>query len=313
MSKWAWLMLGMAGGLAAQQPASVAGPSSGLVFDRAAGMLRPVMGVPGAATLGDGIALNYAVNWVVVSPRLDSAVAAAEDGSLHFLRLANGGVSELTVAGVSDVPRGVVFSPSGTAAALLYASQAQVVAGFPDAPVLGKVMPLESAVDTHARPSARPAAGSVALSDDGAVLMEAHGGTVRLAGARGRSSLTAGMLAAFAPGGHDAAVADGSGVTLVRDVDGSAQATVLAAEGVAEPVGLAFSADGATVFAAGASGVVALRTAGGDPAQIDCACTPAGLAAMGQVFRLNELGQGPLWLLDPGGQAPRTVFVPALR
>ncbi len=306
------LRLGFAGALAAQQ-GTVTGPTSGLVFDQVAGVLRPVVGVPGAATLADGIALSYQVNWAVVAPRLDSAVVQAQDGSLHFLNLAGGGFSELTVAGITGVPRSVVFSPSGTAAALVYASEAEVLTGFPGAPVPARVMPLEVPVDTHVRTAVAPSPGQLALSDDGTVLLEAQGGTIRLAGTRGRSNLMAGVMAAFAPGGHDAAVADGSGVTLVRDVDGSPQPTVLAAQGVAQPVGLAFSADGTTVFAAGAAGLVALATAGGPANPVACACTPVSLAAMGQLFLLNELAQGPLWLLDPGGSAPRTVFVPALR
>jgi len=32
---------------------------------------------------------------------------------------------------------------------------------------------------------------------------------------------------------------------------------------------------------------------------------------MGNLFRLNDLGPGPLWLLDTGGANPRMVFVPA--
>ncbi len=311
--RMAWVVMGLAGALGAQQPATVSGPTSGLVYDQTAGVLRPVMGLPGGATLGGGIPLTYPANWVVVAPRLDSAVAAAQDGSLHFLALGSGGLTEVAVPGIIGVPDSVVYSPSGTAAALLYAAQAQVVTGFPNAPVLGKVLPLDVVPETHVRTAARTAIGTVALSDDGAVLLEARGGTVRLAGAGGRSSLINGMMAAFAPGGHDAAVADGAGVTLVRSVDGAAQRTVLADSGVPEPVGLAFSADGTTVFAAVAAGVVALGTAGGAPNQVACTCAPAEMAAMGTVFRLNEPGQGPMWLLDPGNAAPRTVFVPALQ
>lgn len=305
-------LLAGCGVLAAQQ-GTVAGPTSGLVFDRTAGVLRPVLGVPGGATLGDGIPLNYAVNWVVVAPRLDSAVVAAQDGSLHFLQLASGGVSELTVPGITEVPLGVVYSPSGTAAALLYGAQAQVVTGFPSVPVVGKVLPLEVAPESRLRATAAPLNGTVALSDDGSVLLQAHGGSVRLAGAIGRRNLVGGTMVAFAPGGHDAAVANGAGVTLVRDVDGAAQQTVLANQGLAQPVGIAFSADGATVFAAGSAGLLTLSTAGGPARAVSCECAPVELAAMGQLFLLNELGDGPLWVLDPGNSAPRTAFVPALR
>jgi hypothetical protein len=309
----AWLFLGYVGLLAAQQQGTVAGPTSGLVFDQAAGALRPIQGVPGGATLGNGILLSYPVNWLVVAPRLDSAVVAAQDGSLHFLNLAAGSVSELPLPGITQVPNGVVYSPSGTAAALLYRRQAQVVTGFPGSPAAGKTMPLEAAFDSRDLTSTRSFIGTLALSDDGAVLLEASGGTVRLAGATGRSRLISGVMTAFAPGGHDAAVADGAGVTLVRDVDGSAQSTVLATDGLAQPVGLAFSADGTTVFAAGSAGLVALSTAGGPASQLACSCTPTGVAPMGQFFLLNQLGQGPLWLLDPNNSAPRTMFVPALQ
>jgi len=306
-----WLLAGCSV-LAAQQ-GTVAGPTSGLVFDQVAGVLRPVLGVLGGATLGDGVPLSYAVNWVVVAPRLDSAVAAAEDGSLHFLRLTPNGVSELTIPGVTEVPRGVVYSPSGTAAALLYTVQAQVVTGFPGGPVADKLMPLETEPETRLHPAAPPASGTVALSDDGAVLLQVHGGSVRMAGATGRRNLIGGTMVAFAHGGHDAAVADGAGVTLVRDVDGAAGQTVLTNQGVSQPVGIAFSADGATVFAAGSAGLVALSTAGGPLTPVACECAPVQLAAMGQLFLLNPLAAGPLWVLDPSNSAPRTAFVPALR
>jgi hypothetical protein len=43
---------------------------------------------------------------------------------------------------------------------------------------------------------------------------------------------------------------------------------------------------------------------------VTCDCVPFGLVPMGNLFRLNELGSGPLWVLDPAGQG-RIVFVPA--
>ena len=46
---------------------------------------------------------------------------------------------------------------------------------------------------------------------------------------------------------------------------------------------------------------------------IACDCKPGALVAMGNLFRLNELGTepGPLWILDAGVAQPRIVFVPA--
>jgi hypothetical protein len=50
----------------------------------------------------------------------------------------------------------------------------------------------------------------------------------------------------------------------------------------------------------------------GNRTGVACACSPTELAPMGSLFRLNELGAGPLWVADAGSTGPRTVFVPAL-
>ncbi|HEY6373477.1 MAG TPA: hypothetical protein VIX37_23070, partial [Candidatus Sulfotelmatobacter sp.] len=53
-----------------------------------------------------------------------------------------------------------------------------------------------------------------------------------------------------------------------------------------------------------------IQVASGDSAALTCDCTPSALIPMGSVFRLNELGSGPLWLLDPTSDRG-LVFVPA--
>jgi hypothetical protein len=42
-----------------------------------------------------------------------------------------------------------------------------------------------------------------------------------------------------------------------------------------------------------------------------CDCAPSALIPMGSVFRLNELGSEPLWLLDSASSERGLVFVPA--
>jgi DNA-binding beta-propeller fold protein YncE len=123
-------------------------------------------------------------------------------------------------------------------------------------------------------------------------------------------------LVAFATGGHDAAVMDpSSGVTFIRDASGSAGAQVLAApdDGLAGPVGIAFSQDEKTVYVASATAqsVAAFNLASANRTAIGCSCTPSTLVPMGNVFRLTELTTGPVWLLDGTAATPRTVFVPA--
>ncbi len=49
------ILFGLASPLLLAQQGSIAGPVSGYVFDRTAHVLRPVMGIAGAAVLGDGV------------------------------------------------------------------------------------------------------------------------------------------------------------------------------------------------------------------------------------------------------------------
>jgi DNA-binding beta-propeller fold protein YncE len=282
---------------------------AGYVFDRSARALRPILGIPGAWLVGDPLDLGLDLASAYVSPRQDSAVVVGADGSLHLFSLKSGAVAGRTCDGLSAVPERVAFSPSGTAVALYSAGTAQVIAGLPDAPALA------GALDVSGAP------GWLAISDDGALLLFAASGSVQLLGMAGenRKLMDAGdgALAAFAAGSHDAAVADpgGAGVVLFRDVAGASTQSVLALpdDGIAAPVGLAFSPDGRKLYLASsaARSVTVLDLATGDRSAIACDCAPAALVPMGNLFRLNELGTGPLWLLDAGSKGLRIVFVPA--
>src|SRR5271157_5351517 len=133
-------LLGLAVPLLLAQQGSIAGPISGYVFDRTAHVLRPVLGIAGAAVLGDGVNFGLAVASVYVSPRQDSAVVVGVDRSLHLFRLNSGTAAEVAVNGLAGLPEGVAFSPSGTAAAIYAAGRVQLVAGLPDGPALGGVL-----------------------------------------------------------------------------------------------------------------------------------------------------------------------------
>ena len=316
--RWITGLLVLAGGLALAQQGHIAGPVSGYVFDRAVRELRPVVGVPGASVIGSPIDLGFPVSNVWVAPRLDSAVAVAADGSLHFLRINSGAAAELSFNGATLAPQSVVFSPSGTAAALFSRNRAAIVTGLPDAPAISGTIDLAPDL---ARPSRLPALHTVssAVSDDGAYVLRASGGTVMLYGTGGEHRVLAdGVDAAFAPSGHKAAVADpsGAGVTIFDDVAAGSGGKSLAAadSGMASPAGLAFSADGGKLFLASAAArnITAYDLAGGGRTAFSCNCTPAGLVRMGSVFRLNEMGTDPLWLLDDAAAGPRVVFVPAI-
>ena len=247
---------------------------------------------------------------------------AGADGSLHIFRLAAGAATERAWAGRPGLPDRVAFSPSGSAAALYYAGGAvQTITGLPDAPVAAGGFSLGAArglATRRGRPprTVRPA---LAISDDGTLLVAIAAGEVRVldAGGGNRALMEAGphALAAFAPAGHDAAVVDAdAGVVLFRDVAGAAGRQAISApdDAIAGAAGLAFSTDGRRLFVASAQArsVAAFDLATAARGVIPCDCSPEALVAMGGLFRLNELGPAPLWLLDAAAGPGTIVFVP---
>src|SRR5205814_10136245 len=81
------------------QQSSIGGPSSGFAFDQSARVLRQIRGIPGASTLGEPVDFGLSLAAAYVSPRLDSALVVAADGTLHLFRLAGGVPAEYRLEG----------------------------------------------------------------------------------------------------------------------------------------------------------------------------------------------------------------------
>jgi len=304
------------------QPGQVSGPVAGYVFDGAA--LRVVAGLPGGATLGGALDLGLAASAAVVSPQLDSAIVTASDGTLHLFRLSGQSATEVQWNGLPQGPARVEYSPSGVAAAVYAAGRVQVFTGLPNAPLAAFAANLGLSQAEPGRKPASAAPESMAVSDDGAWLLVASEGRVRLLGSSGSDSVlmerVRSVFVAFAPGTHAAAALDGAGPSLGVFPDVSlAQRLFIAAPGFADPAGLVFSADGKLVLAAarGSKSVWVFDLAGFDlpmltePTAIECSCAVTGVARMGRFFRLTEAAPGPVWLVDTAATPARIVFVPA--
>jgi hypothetical protein len=290
------------------QAGKLAAPSTGFVFDQSTHALRQIQGIPGAALVGTPVDFGLAVTAAWVAPRLDSAFVLAADGQAHLFRLSASAPAERTVDSLG-APQSVVFSPSGTAAALFSPGSVQVIKGLPDAPTAA------AAVRLRPNPrSRRQLPETLAISDDGAYLLYSSGGPIELIGVSGNNRQVmesgAGAVAAFAPGGHDAAIVNSTKLTLYQDIAGAATERSFA--GIAAPSAMAFSSDSQKLVVASATGkaVTTIQVASGDSSALACNCTPSALIPMGAVFRLNELGSGPLWLLDTASDRG-LVFVPA--
>lgn len=297
------------------QQRQVSGPVAGYVFDGAA--LRPIMGLMGGAMLGDALGLGLAASAAVVSPQLDSGIVTAADGSLHLFLLAGGSATEVAWNGAPGSAQRVVYSPSGTAAAIYAAGRALVVSGLPNAPVAAFTVDLGLAPLKPGSHSGYAVPEAMAVSDDAAWLLAAGDGRLRLLGASGSSAVlldgARAVAVAFASGGHAAAVLSGAGPRLdVYSDVAVAPAQHIPAPGLAEPAGIAFSGDGKLVLAAarGGGSVTVFDLANGS-ATLACDCAPTGVARMGKLFRLTDAGAGPVWLVDTGVSPARIVFVPA--
>jgi hypothetical protein len=320
------LALAAASVLAAQQ-GSLAGPVAGLIYDNSSRALRPIQGIPGASLFGDPLNLGVNLTAAYVSPRQDSAFVAAADGSLHFFRFTAAGPAEASLSGISFTPQRVVFSPSGSAAALFTPGKVHVFQGLPGAPTLSATVSLPSAPAMQpsaaapggARMRTSSPAAEFALSDDGVYLLNVSSGNLRILSVNGENrnlgAAAAGSLVAFGPG-HSAAVLDPTaGLELIRDAAGTAGMQPVAPidDSLASAAGLAFSQDGASLYvaSAGAQGVVAFNIAAGTRTAVTCNCSPTTLVPMGGLFRLTEPGSVPLWIFDAAAAQPRIVFVPA--
>ncbi|HUB80426.1 MAG TPA: hypothetical protein VMB03_16595 [Bryobacteraceae bacterium] len=315
-----WGMVFAVSGTLLAQQGTLSGPVAGFVFDNSSHSLRPVRGIPGASLVGDAVNFGIDTAAVWVAPRQDSAIVVGTDQSLHLFALNGGTPVEVSLGGIAGAPDRVVFSPSGTAVALMGATESRILTGLPGAPqVIGSIKVPGHVVAAGGRNQA-VVAPALALSDDGGYALTVAEGSVLVLTPQGQRRVlihvNANALVAYAPGTHDAAVMDtNAGLTLIRDTAGAAGTQLLAPpdDGLAGPVGVAFSQDGKTVYVASAKSqsVAAFSLAGASRTAIGCNCTPSTLTPMGNVFLLNDVTSGPLWLLDGTAATPRTVFVPA--
>jgi hypothetical protein len=286
---------------------TVTEPVLGLVLDAGAQSIRALTGIPAASrvggTLGDGTPLAAAA----ISSELSYALAL--DGAGNVTLVSPSG--QQPVAGLRPGVTTAAVSPGGTAAAVYFGDtgKASILTGMPDAPKVLREVLLDGA------PSA------LAVSDDGASLaavisMAANQATVFFySDGPGQGLLSDRRFPSleFVPGGGSLVMATETAVYLYQGRQGL-QLLTDQRDGVASVVGAAASADGARVFIGMATGQVAIRNlAASTQTLLTCSCQPAGLWRLRgkAVFRLNELGPGPLWVVDGDATQPRILFVAA--
>jgi hypothetical protein len=279
--------------------------------------LRPILGIPGAALLGDPLESGIPAIAATISPRQDYAFVTGRDRQLRLVRFPN--ASAAVEISLPPDPERIVLSPMGSAAALYYSTTGMLhlVTGLPDAVSAERKIDL-SRLGRVSLP--------IALSDNGQLILLANpddSSSVLLLGADGGQTRlpVSGPVAALAFRGRsdDAVIAmqDGS-IALIRAMSQNLRYEILAdaAAGLAEAIAVEFSTDGSRVYAVSAGGaILGLGMAERTPVRLSCSCRPSGLYRQngGVGFRLNSLAEGPVFLLDTGTRPERVLFVPAPR
>jgi hypothetical protein len=290
------------------------GPSLGFAIDPASKMVRPLLGLAGAAVQGAPLNVPFA---------LDRAEAAQRGAFVLGIDQADSAVIEITTAGahklsgITAAPDAVVFSPSASAAALYHRNRAvvEVLEGLPH----------RTAVAASLNLAVLPqSVSALAVSDDGLVLAASVTGpdtvTVYAVGRHRAAApiLTVGRVAGmtFLGSSDDAVVADGAANLVYRLRHGVAPVVIAGSgEGVSEPLALAASADGkrAVVANDGGAPLVLLDLVNRSASKASCPCRVSAAEPMAgnAVFRVTAESEPLLWILDADLPAPRFLFVPA--
>jgi DNA-binding beta-propeller fold protein YncE len=302
----------------AAQSAWIQGPILGFTPDNSGTVIRPVLGVQGASTMGEPLKLSMEIRGAAFSPKQDYAIAVrAGDGQVMVIDLGAAAPAAPAV-GTYPAPDLIATSPTGSAAALYYQESmtVQVIGQLPGSPQVIQQF------DTSQVPDR---AAAMAVSDDGGiVLIKAfESGTeglwiVNASGATGRILLDRPSAAAFFPNRRDAVVTDDTtqSVFLISDVgNASTQMLLISAAGnVANLSSVSTSADGQRVYVADAeSGSIAIVDMSiRQPVWLSCQCRPTGFYPLkgASTFRLTEPSTEPMMALDASLPEPRILFMP---
>jgi len=294
----------------AQTPAT---PLLGMVLDRDASRLRPIYGVPGAATLGATLETGNDISAAAVSASGRYALVISGSDS-HAALLFPDGPSEtpLNVApGVSEI----ALSPAGTAATLYYSSERmiRVLSGLPDAPLQSR------SIDVSALPSGKLLA---AVSDDGlSVLCSAGTYEVFILGGESgfkRLALNGAPSAlAFRRGSRDAMIATPAGAEWIDDTTARASVKHIAlGKDSLSASFIGISRDGLQGFFMESTGRISLAAlnsadrSGAESLNCNCAEFAPQPAAGGTGYILSEYKGKSISLLDAGSNPPRIFTIP---
>ncbi|MGI4980972.1 MAG: hypothetical protein ACRYHB_11335 [Janthinobacterium lividum] len=292
-----------------------AAPNLGYAWSQADRTLRPILGIPGAAQLGQSVVPAAAYDLAATDAAGRYAILLGENQSVYSMALP-GGAPVLLAMKAADRSR-IVFAPLGTFA-LVFApgsSSATVIAN------LSGNLQLRST--TFAGPML-----DAAVNDSGnvaAAFTSANGVSIQVSPVTGQSvSVAAGMRGiggmAFLAGTDDLLLGDAPGNRLLRVQSASTSpgVTTVPTGGLLKTpasIGTSRTARWAVVANGAEQSAVRIDLTGGTAAQLStCTCQPALVAQLNGdgAFRLTALQDGPLWIADASRAGFPVQFVPGI-
>jgi len=292
----------------------IGGSILGYVFDPLNGV-QPILGIPGAATIGPPLELQTEVIGITTSSQPNYILAKTAPDS-NFVKINLDTPPSVRPLGVPITP-GALMTVSATGSAMVTydadRNRLFLFTGLPDSAAFAGEFDLSNV-------SERPT--SLAVNDSGEIVLVSFSQSVVAFSADGSIATLdgprRGTAMKFLSRSRDAVIADGSTNTfyLIRDLPRATETKILA-DTIEEPIAVAVSNDNKQVFAASArSGdVTAVELSTGNTSVVSCFCKPSTLASLNgnAIFRLTEPSGNPLWVFDGDGPERRIVFVPPYR
>ncbi len=295
--------------------ANVRIPVLGYVASPSQANIRSMLGAPGAVVVGDPIALPDGVTLATVVP--GQAFAIVERNQTPQLSMASLSIASagdlLPIIGTFAHADRIVFSPSGTVAAIYSAAlaQAQVITGLPLSPQMARQVDLSTLGSVPLT--------SLAVSDDGQSLLigvsDGTSGAVWLFPAQGaaRQQLSAGVPSAarFFAGRQDAVVADSGWqqVALLSSVGDQVSSRVLggSAQGFIAPADVEISADQKRVWVADVNSLLAIDLGSGAVSAQSCPFTPSSFLRLTgrSVYLVSSQDGSATGMWAPDSAVPR--------
>ncbi|MDQ2946484.1 MAG: hypothetical protein M3Y27_11165 [Acidobacteriota bacterium] len=285
-------------------------PVAGYSVNSASTEVRPILGAPGAALIGDPITLPQGASSLVLSPNQQFAILTGD--RLAVAPLGPDGFGEpAVIAGAMSNPDRVEFSAVGSVAVLYSAAQEkiQVLAGLPNAPRVSAEFAFHDEL------------AALAVNDDASAVLAAKsdGGVLLLSSERPIRLLMSGnSIAALQFLTNTQALAvdpPRNQLLLLGGLAGnpSVQTLADASTGIDDPGGLQITADHRRALLAnsGAGNLLNIDLETSEIVFVECAFRPVAVRPLlksGAYLVTDDQGRN-VWMFDSG--ASRVLYVPA--